>query len=186
LVQLEHALHDGRIEEAVEVAASVRLRDPQHVAAAQWSADVAELTWRDDDAVRDLTAALKNCRVDGREMPGEAEVHGRLGDILFGAVPVLVIDDAAFELRDLYSDPHRDTVRVPRAVLGLDLLGSCRLTLDPERKSVVLELPRGLPAEQSVQCVRVEGRCLVPVFVEDVRMWLVLDTGASRSSLAEA
>jgi hypothetical protein len=310
LVQIEHALRDGRIEEAAEVAASVRIRDPQHVAAAEFSADVAELTWRDDDAVRDLTAALRNCRVDGREMPGEAEVHGRLGDILFragryaesieplregslarhgerrrafaaiaqllpavrradgplvsehpllpgdkpefacgttgkqrsfvidtgtamttlsvsladelgvqsqqpaghavdstgqtlptqvgvlpdftigdirlGAVPVLVIDDAAFELRDLYSDPHGGPIRMPRAVLGLDLIGACRLTLDPERKSVVLELPRGLPVEQSVQCVRVEGRCLVPVFVDDVRMWFVLDTGASRSSLAEA
>jgi hypothetical protein len=105
-----------------------------------------------------------------------------IGDIGLGAVPVLVVDDTALELRDLFGG----ALRVPRAVLGLDLIGACRMTLDPERKSVVLEVPRGLPPEQSVQCVRVEGRCLAPVFLEDVRMWFVLDTGASRSSLSEA
>jgi hypothetical protein len=34
-----------------------------------------------------------------------------------------------------------------------------------------------------VQCVRAEGRCLVPVVVEGARLWFVLDTGASHSSL---
>jgi len=37
-----------------------------------------------------------------------------------------------------------------------------------------------------VQCVRAEGRCLAPVFVEGVRLWFVLDTGASHSSLTTA
>jgi hypothetical protein len=98
-------------------------------------------------------------------------------------VPVLVVDDAALQMRDLFGGPER----VPRGILGLDLLSQFRLTLDPERSSVAIELPRGLPAEQSVQCVRVvEGACLVPILVEDVRMWFVLDTGASHSSLSES
>jgi hypothetical protein len=96
-------------------------------------------------------------------------------------VPVLVVDDEALQLRDLHGGPDR----VPRGVLGLDLLAACRLTLDPERRSVVLELPRGLPEGSSVQCVRVDGRCLVPVSVEGVRLWFVLDTGATHSSLTE-
>lgn len=102
-----------------------------------------------------------------------------VGDVDLEAVPVLVVDDAALRLRDLYGGPER----VPRGVLGLDLLAAFRMTLDPERQSVVLELPRGLPEGQSVQCVRAEGRCLVPVHVEGVRLWFVLDTGASHSSL---
>lgn len=68
----------------------------------------------------------------------------------------------------------------------MDLLGACRLTIDPERGGVVLAVPQGLPAEQSVQCVRVEGRCLVPVTVEGARLWFVLDTGASHSSLTSS
>ncbi len=105
-----------------------------------------------------------------------------VGDIELGATPVLVVDDSLLRLRDLHGGPER----VPRGVLGLDLLVAFRLTLDPERQSVVLELPRGLPAAESVQCVRAEGRCLVPVFVEGVRLWFVLDSGASHSSLTGA
>ncbi len=299
------SLRDGRVEAAIELVARARQRDPQHVAAAQWGAAVAELTWRDDDAVKELTVALRNGRAAGGDAPGEAALRGRLGDLLFqagrygesveplragalagdgerrrafaaiaatlpalrrpdgplvsehpllpgdmpefacgnagkqrpfaidtgtsmttvsasfaaelevkgtrpagvardgtgsdlpvqvgvltqfsigdiklGAVPVLVVDDAALQLRDLFGGASR----VPRGVLGLDLLGTCRLTLDPERQSIVLEVPRGLPVEQSVQCVRFDGMCLVPVFFEDVRMWFVLDTGASYSSLSE-
>ena len=300
------ALSEGRFEEASELIARTRQRDGQHIDAAQWSAVLAELTWRDDDAVREQTIAIRNARARAPDPAADAERSGRLGDLLFqsgrwgesigplvagavgadaqrrgafadiaamlpfvrkpsgpllteqpllpgdapefvcgtgerqrpfaidtgtslttlsrsfaeevevlhrraagtaldgagrslpieiglmqqfsvgeidiGAVPVLVIDDAALRLRDLHGGPER----VPRGVLGLDLIGACRLTLDPERQSVVLELPRGLPVEQSVQCMRVEGRCLVPVFVEGVRLWFVLDTGASHSSLSEA
>lgn len=103
----------------------------------------------------------------------------RVGNVDIGDVPVLVVADSALRLRDLRGGPER----VPRGVLGLDLLAACQLTLDPERSSVVLELPRGLSATDSVQCVRVEGCCLVPVVVEGKRLWFVLDTGASHSSL---
>jgi hypothetical protein len=302
----ERALHAGRIEEAEERLARVRQAWPRDVAAAQWSAVLADLTWRDDDAVRIWRAAVRDAELAGVAVPELAELQGRLGDALFqagqwaecvapllagavgdeatrrrafaiaastlpfvrhptgpisteqrllpaampeflcgsgavmrpfaldtgtsmttlsrsfaeelrvqqrrpagaaldgagralpievgvlpaftagdielGAVPVAIVDDAAMELRDLHGGPER----VPRGVLGLDLLGTCRLTIDPERSSIVLELPRGLPESESVQCVRTEGRCLVPVFVDDVRLWFVLDTGASHSSLTEA
>lgn len=300
------ALREGRVAEAVELAQAARARDPRHVAAAQWSAAIAALLWRDDDAVREQNAAIRNARAQGADGPTLAAMRGQLGDLLFqagrwgecaahllagaaaadgerrrafaavsfdlpyvrkpagpllseqrllpgdmpeflcgaadrqrpfaidtgtsmttlaasfaeelrlrhrqpagvardaagrdlpvevgvlqqftvgdieiGAVPALVVADAALQLRDLFGGPER----VPRGVLGLDLLSTCRLTLDPERQSVVLELPSGLAEEQSVQCVRVDGRCLVPVFVDDVRLWFVLDTGASHSSFSEA
>ncbi|MGB3965904.1 MAG: pepsin/retropepsin-like aspartic protease family protein, partial [Planctomycetota bacterium] len=117
----------------------------------------------------------------GRELPVEIGVLPKfaIGDIEFGAVPIAIVDDAALQLRDEHGGPGR----VPGGVLGLDLLGTCRLALDPARRSVALEVPRGLPEAESVQCVRAEGRCLVPVFVDDVRLWFVLDTGASHSSL---
>ncbi len=105
-----------------------------------------------------------------------------VGEVDLGAVPVLVVADAALRLRDLFGGPDR----VPHGVLGLDMLAAFRMTLDPERQSVALELPRGLPEGESVQCVRADGRCLVPVHVEGVRLWFVLDTGASHSSLTAA
>ncbi len=105
-----------------------------------------------------------------------------VGDVQLGDVPVLVVDDAALMLRDLHGGPDR----IPRGVLGLDQLGAFRLTVDPERDSVTLELPRGLPVLESVQCVRADGRCLLPVTIEGARLWFVFDTGASHSSLTEA
>ena len=120
----------------------------------------------------------------GRSLPAEIGLlpQFRIGSVEIGAVPALVVADSALRLRDL----HGGAERAPRGVLGLDLLGACRLTIDPERGGVVLAVPQGLPAEQSVQCVRVEGRCLVPVTVEGARLWFVLDTGASHSSLTSS
>ena len=105
-----------------------------------------------------------------------------VGNVELGNIPVLVIEDGAMMLRDLHGGPDR----VPRGVLGLDQLGAFRITVDPERDSVVLELPRGLPAFESVQCVRVDGRCLIPVVIEGAQLWFVFDTGASHSSLTAA
>lgn len=102
-----------------------------------------------------------------------------VGDVWFGAVPTLLVDDERLAMRDLYGGPDRPSI----GVLGLDLLGLFRMTLDPVRKSLVLEMPRGLAPESSVQCVRSEGRCLVPVMIEGERLWFVLDTGASHSSM---
>ncbi len=105
-----------------------------------------------------------------------------VGEVDVGAWPVLVVADAAMRLQDRHGGPER----APRGVIGLDLLAAFRLTIDPERASIVLERPSGLVPTESVQCVRVEGRCLVPVAVEGVRLWFVLDTGASHSSLTAA
>jgi predicted aspartyl protease len=117
----------------------------------------------------------------GRDLPIEVGLlpEFRIGNVDIGAVPILIVADQALRLRDLHGGPER----VPRGVLGLDLIAACRLTLDPERGSVVLELPQSLPPTDSVQCVRAEGRCLVPVVIEGKRLWFVLDTGASHSSL---
>lgn len=300
------ALAEGRLELASETIARARAQEPLHIAAAQWSSVMAELLWHDDDAILEQTAAVRNARVAGVDAATNADLRGRLGDLLFqagrwgecalplaigatgdsarrrgafaliahalpfvrkltgpllteqqllpgdapefvcsadgrqrplaidtgtsmttvsrslaeelvvrerrpagiafdgagrelpvevaivpqfavgdvdvGSIPALIVDDAALSLRDLHGGPER----VPRGVLGLDLLAAFRLTLDPERQSVVLELPRGLPENSSVQCVRAEGRCLVPVFIEGQRLWFVLDTGASHSSLTPA
>ena len=120
----------------------------------------------------------------GRELPVAVGVlpRFRVGDLELGAVPVLIADDAAMQLRDF----HGGVERVPRGVLGLDLLAVCRMTIDPERGSVVLQRATGLPEASSIACVRADGRCLLPVFVEGVRLWFVLDTGASHSSLTAA
>lgn len=102
-----------------------------------------------------------------------------IGDIVLGATPVLVVDDERFSLRDLHGGPEQPV----RGVLGLDLLALFRITLDARRGSVVLEMPRGLSPSASERCVRADGRCLVPVAIEGVQLWFVLDTGASHSSL---
>lgn len=102
-----------------------------------------------------------------------------VGDVQIGDIPVLVVADSAMVLRDLHGGPER----VPQGVLGLDLLAAFRITIDPERNSAAFEVPRGLPEYGSVQCVRAEGRCLVPVTMDGMRLWFVLDTGASHSSL---
>lgn len=298
------ALREGRLEGAAELLAAVRARYGNLAAVATWSSVLAELLWRDDEAVRDMHAAVRAAVAAGASAAEVAELRGRLGDLLFqagrwgeawtaltadpsaspqraafatvaaelpsvrqprgpllteqpllpgdtpefvcgsggrqrpfaidtgtsmttlgrsfaeelavahrvaagealdsggrklpievgvlphfqigdvdmGATPVLVVDDAALRLRDLFGGAER----VPRGVLGLDLLAAMRLSIDPERASVTLELPRGLPVDQSVQCVRVDGRCLAPVTIEGVRFWFVLDTGASHSSLSDA
>ena len=140
-------------------------------------------TFADELGVRSKQSAGHALDGAGRPLPIEVGLlpEFRIGGVEVGAVPVLVVEDRALRLRDLHGGPER----VPRGVLGLDLVAACRLIVDPERGSVVLELPVGLPASQSVQCVRAEGRCLVPVTIEGIRLWFVLDTGASHSSLTQ-
>lgn len=117
----------------------------------------------------------------GRPVPARLGVleSFAVGDIWLGSVPTLVVDDERLAMRDLFGGPER----TPIGVLGLDLMSMFRMTLDPVRKSLQLERPRGLPEATSVQCVRSDGRCLVPVAIEGRRLWFVLDTGASHSSL---
>ncbi|GDY02239.1 hypothetical protein LBMAG49_15680 [Planctomycetota bacterium] len=104
-----------------------------------------------------------------------------VGEIWLGTVPVLVVDDERLAMRDLFGGPDR----APEGVIGLDFLNLFRLTLDPGRRAIVLERPRGLSPSDSVRCVRAEGRCLLPVTVGGYHLWFVLDTGASHSSITE-
>jgi hypothetical protein len=134
--------------------------------------------------VRGVRPAGRAVDGTGRELSVEvgALPEFMIGEVELGELPVVIVPDEVLRLRDF----HGGAERVPRGVLGLDLLTAIRLTLAPDRGSVVLELPRGLPPEQSVPCVRVDGRLLVPVAIDGARLWFVLDTGASHSSLAEA
>ncbi|MBK8099914.1 MAG: aspartyl protease family protein [Planctomycetes bacterium] len=105
-----------------------------------------------------------------------------IGDVGLGTIPIAIVSDAALALRDAFSGPERP----PAGVLGLDLLALFRLTIDPGRRTVVFEVSRGVADADSVQCVRADGRCLLPVTVDDTRLWFALDTGASHSSLTVA
>lgn len=105
-----------------------------------------------------------------------------LGRIELGDIPVVVVADQHLAMRDTFGEAD---VR-PLGVVGLDVLARFRVSFDPERESVVFELPRGLDAVSSVECVQYGGNCLVPVQVEGRRLWFVLDTGASHSSLTGA
>jgi predicted aspartyl protease len=120
----------------------------------------------------------------GRELGIElAVLEGfHVGDVELGAIPVAIVPDANLSLRDRHGGPEHNV----EGVLGLDLLASLRFTLDPERRSVILETSRGLSAQDSVQTLLADGRCLCPLAVEGQRLWFVLDTGASHSSLTNA
>jgi predicted aspartyl protease len=135
-------------------------------------------------AVRQLQPAGNAVDGTGRSLAIEVGILDgfAVGDVDLGAVPVVVVADGRLSMRDILGGPDR----APAAVLGLDVLALFRLTLDPARRSVSLELPRGLPAAASVQTVRADGRCLMPVTVEGARLWFVLDTGASHSSITAA
>ncbi|MCK5942927.1 MAG: hypothetical protein KAI24_13200, partial [Planctomycetes bacterium] len=76
------ALRQGRVEVARELVAEARERDPRHTGAAQWSALIADLLWRDDEAVRERMAAIRLARASGADEL-VAELRGQLGDQLF-------------------------------------------------------------------------------------------------------
>lgn len=117
----------------------------------------------------------------GRELGVElAVLEGfYIGDVELGSIPVAIVPDANLSLRDHHGGPDHPM----EGVLGMDLLSAFRITLDPERRSVILESARGLPPQDSVQTLLVDGRCMCPVTVEGQSLWFVLDTGASHSSL---
>jgi hypothetical protein len=96
-------------------------------------------------------------------------------------VPVLVVEDSRLTLHD----PFGGAVRPAQGLVGLDVLARFRVTLDPQRGSVVFGPRRGLPETESAPCLRVEAFLLVPVRAEGRTLWFALDTGASHSSLTE-
>ncbi|GAB4152215.1 MAG: hypothetical protein Fur0037_21000 [Planctomycetota bacterium] len=121
---------------------------------------------------------------EGREIEVAATVLDpfSVGELDLGATPALVVEDDAFSLRD----EHGGAPRPMGGLLGLDVISLFRVTIDPARESVVLEMPRGLSLGDSVACLRSEGRCLVPVSIEGRDLWFVLDTGSNKSSLTES
>ncbi len=104
-----------------------------------------------------------------------------LAEVGLGDMPVLVVADDRLLLRDLSGGTELSA----EGVVGQDVLLRFRVTFDPGRGSVLCELPRGLAESESVPCVRHEGRLLAPVRCEGQTLWLVIDTGASHSSLTE-
>ena len=104
-----------------------------------------------------------------------------LGDVQLGSIPVLVVEDHRLTMRDLFGGADRTL----GGVVGMDLLSIFRMTLDLERESVVLEVPRGLSEEDSVRCLWLREGWVVPVTIEGRHLWFILDTGASHSSLTE-
>lgn len=105
-----------------------------------------------------------------------------LGSVELESQPVLVVDDSALSMRDPFGGPESAV----SGLVGLDVLARFHVTFDPERRSVVFAISQGLDAEGSVQCIQFQGNCLVPVQIEGRRLWFILDTGASHSSLTEA
>ena len=118
---------------------------------------------------------------NGQTYPVSAGVLRRfaLGAVQLGSIPVLVIEDHRLTMRDLFGGADRTLA----GVVGMDLLSVFRMTLDLERRSVVLEVPRGLAEDDSVRGIWHGGTLVVPVTIEGRHLWFILDTGASHSSL---
>lgn len=104
-----------------------------------------------------------------------------LGGADVGPEPVLVVEDRALALRDEFGGP----VRSPKALVGQNVLRRFRVTFDPARRSVVFQSRLGLDERESQEVLWVEENLLVAVTIEGRRLWFVLDTGASESSLTE-
>ncbi len=104
-----------------------------------------------------------------------------LGDVDVGPQPVLVVDDDRLAVRDVADGFARAT----GALVGLDVITRFSATLDPGRGSLVLRPPGRLAEVDSQPCLWVRNRLLVPVEIEEQRLWFALDTGASASSLTE-
>ena len=73
LMLAQTALRDGRPEEARELVAAARAQDPENLATVQWSAFVADLTWRDEAAVEERMAAVRLARARGGDAPERHE-----------------------------------------------------------------------------------------------------------------
>jgi hypothetical protein len=120
---------------------------------------------------------------DGRGRPVAAR-FGVLPPMSFG-VGIEIAERPVLVLEEPLLPDSRDHEPLD-AVVGLDLLSRFRVTLDPTRGRARFELPVGQPVEESVQCVLCDGRVMVPIEAEGTRLWFVLDSGASESSLSPA
>jgi Aspartyl protease len=103
------------------------------------------------------------------------------GDIELGATPVLILDDERLSLRELSTGPDK----APMGIIGIDVLSRFRFTLDMSQQLARLDRPRELTDRNSQPCLAVEGCLALPVRVDGVTMWFILDTAASHSSLTK-
>ena len=78
------ALREGQLEAASEIIVEARRRDPWHIAAARSSALMADLLWRDEDAIREQSAAIRLAR-RANDPDVVTELRGQLGEQLFQA-----------------------------------------------------------------------------------------------------
>lgn len=103
-----------------------------------------------------------------------------LGEAALGRQPVLIVADARMALRASLGEAAYPVA----GVVGLDVLHRMRLTLDPDRKAILIEPRRQLDRLDALRCLWAgESGLLVPVVVERQSLWFRLDTGASHSSL---
>lgn len=102
-----------------------------------------------------------------------------IGGLSFGKLPILVLPDERLALRD----ETGGAAEAPMGVIGLDVLSRFRFVLDMAQRSARLEPPAELVSRSVETCLAVEGCLALPVLVDGVTMWFILDTAASHSSL---
>lgn len=103
------------------------------------------------------------------------------GDVELGPIPVLILDDERLSVRDLSVGPSNP----PMGIIGLDVLSRFRFILDMSQNLAWLDPPRELHDRNTEPCLAVEGCLALPVRVDGVTMWFILDTAASHSSLTK-
>ncbi len=103
-----------------------------------------------------------------------------LGEVDLGPQPVLVVEDERLAMRHPRGRKHP-----PAGVVGLDVLSRFRTTFDPDRQSVVFESPRGVPDAHAEPLVLNQGCLQLPVQIEGVKLWFILDTGSSHTTLTD-
>ncbi len=104
-----------------------------------------------------------------------------IGEINFGALPALILPDERMSLRDDSGGPDDP----PMGIIGLDVLSRFRFVLDMSQNLARLEPPQVLNTRAAEPCLAIEGCLALPVLVDGVTMWFILDTAASHSSFTK-
>lgn len=143
----------------------------------------------DDDFVAELGLTVeKTC----------ARSHGELGKVPLGKAVLRDLELGGHRLPELHcavrdlqstsSVSHGAGVPVA-GVLGANVLERFVLRIDPEADTVSLADPRLAGLERGPDTLRLKRengrgpRVKLPVMVQDERVWLILDTGATRTCL---
>lgn len=104
-----------------------------------------------------------------------------IGTVALRNVPVLIVEDSRLALQDAFGGPRHP----PRAILGLDVLTRFLLTMDPVQGTLRLEESRPHRGSVVMAARFVDGCMVIPIKVDGVEMWFILDSAASHSSLTE-